>query len=329
MFDVKHSRHSRLWLAPLLAAVLAVSAAAGAGPPTFEKDVNLDVARRVAASLTRAGVPVILTRTADVHVRPADRSGVANHRRVDAFVSIHHNSSRSPDADWSEIYHQRMSPSSKTLGSEVAGALAHGLGQKARLLTRRGERGDYYWQLRETRMPAVLVESAFLSNPRQARLLASAWYRQAIADAIAEGILAYQRTIVARPLPGRIQPVRVTAQTLAPPEAIRGSAVNAQTVRLTWATDPLTPGYRVYRDGILIGETANGVGNLEPGRVAFEDLWAAPGQRYGYEIVGTIPGTGPGSLESVPARVGVRTPPIVVALDPGHGGRDPGAVARP
>jgi N-acetylmuramoyl-L-alanine amidase len=58
--------------------------------------------------------------------------------------------------------------------------------------------------VRHTRAPAVLIESGFLSNPFEARLLANPEYRERLAVAIAEGVMAYQKSL---PRPGGSQPL--------------------------------------------------------------------------------------------------------------------------
>src|SRR5438093_7922243 len=89
----------------LLGALLAPSTAR-AGGLLYEKNPNLDIARRVQALLRTAGVPVIMTRTSDRTVSLGSRTRLANARRVDAFVSIHNNASPSRAANWSEVYYQ-------------------------------------------------------------------------------------------------------------------------------------------------------------------------------------------------------------------------------
>ena len=284
-----------------------------------EKDLNLDIARRVQSILRDSGVPVVMTRTSDVYVSLTSRAARANSRRVDAFVSIHNNSSRNHSAHGTQVYRSIRRDGSATLGGALRGELARSPGLPTTLHARRGDHGDYYSVLRNTRMPAAIVEGAFVSNRSDARKLASASFRQRIADSIARAILAFQRTLVARPLPATATPNRIVMRSISPPGEPNGKAINARTVDLSWNAGG-APAYHVYRDGGLIGTVENG-----GGRLTFTDVWAAPGQSYRYEIAATLGGDRT-TIESAPVSLSVRTPPIVVALDPGHGGKDPGAV---
>ncbi len=327
MLSQRSSTHRSRAAACLALLTLAVALAAGGSADAArrlrEKNVNLDITRRVQAQLAERGIPVVMTRTSDRFVSLGGRTALANARAVDAFVSIHNNGSTDRRARGTEVYHQIRGGASGVLGRAIARELGRSPGLPTSIHARRGDHGDYYYVLRNTRIPAVIVEGAYVSNPREARLLATASFRQKIADAIVEGILAFQKTLTAAPLPSTITPTRVEVPALPSPDGVAGSAVNARTVSLSWQPASLARAYNVYRDGALIGS----VDALAPGgRVSFTDVWAAPGQRYTYEIAATN-AVGVAALESSPAIVSVRTPPIVVALDAGHGGKDPGAVA--
>ena len=299
-----------------LAVLAAVSPAAAAR--VQEKSFNLDIARRVEAILRKASVPVVMTRTSDATVSLASRVARANNRRVDVFVSIHNNGSRDHARHGTEVYRSIKGGESATLGSLLRDELARSPGLPTSLHARRGDHGDYYYVLRNTKMPAVIVEGAYVSNPSDARRLASASFRQKLAESIARGILAFQRTLVARPLPSSSPPNRFVLRSMQTPTGVAGRAINARTVDLSW-TPGGAPAYHVYRNGTLLGTAwSNG-----ESRLTFSDVWAAPGQTYGYEIAATLGDRS--AIESAPARLSVATPPIVVALDPGHGGKDPGA----
>jgi len=330
---MKSLRHRRLHTPPFpvalalvgLLAAVAAFAPASASTRLREKDLNLDIARRVEARLRAAGVPVLMTRSSDRTVSLAQRTRTANAHHADIFVSIHNNGSTNHTASGTEVYRQIHNADSARLGEDLRRALARSPGLRTSLNARTGDHGDYYYVLRTTTMPAVIVEGAYVTTPHDARLLASVTFRQKLADSIAAGILAYQRSLVAQPLPSTATPTRVVAPVLPTPAHASGRAINSRRVALSWDLNPLAASYDVYRNGVLIGSVNTPLlSSSSSGRVTFNDVWAAPGQRYRYEIASAIE-TGNAALESRPAILSVRTPPIYVALDPGHGGADPGA----
>jgi N-acetylmuramoyl-L-alanine amidase len=214
---------------------------------------------------------------------------------------------------------------SAALGQAIVDGLRAqlGSGRSDQIVTRRGDHGDYYYQLRETKMTAVLVEAAFVTNYTEGLLLAeSPSYRQKIAVAIANGILAYQRTLTKARAPS-LNPGRVLPGPMPPPTNGVARALGATRVALAWSPAGLTSTYRIYRDGQLIAERP-----AAGARMSFTDPWAAPGQTYSYEIRAVQHLSSGLLLEGAPLRLSARTPAISIVLDPGHGGSDPGAIGR-
>lgn len=178
----------------------------------WEKNFALDVARRVRDELRRAGLTVVMTRNTDAFVDLHDRAALANARPKSIFVSLHFNASSNRDAEGLEIFciTPRSSPSteydellvrdmvredgnaSELPSFSLASAIAHSLQGSLRMADR-GVKRARFAVLRLTKVPAVLVEGGFLSNPHDARLVADKNWRNAYASAIATGILAYRR----------------------------------------------------------------------------------------------------------------------------------------
>jgi len=165
----------------------------GAIGPTglLEKDVALDIAQRVRELLVRAGVRVLMTRETDVFVELADRPRVAKLQGVTAFVSIHANASTRPASNGSETYH--LSPQSQVFAQMVQEELGRIPG-----LANRGVKTANFLVLRESDVPAVLVEVAYVSNPDEEARLRQNVFRQRLADAIARGV---QRFLAVYPVP--------------------------------------------------------------------------------------------------------------------------------
>lgn len=153
----------------------------------LEKHLTLDLARRVKAELEKAGVPSVLTRGEDVFVSLEDRAAVANAKEDAIFVSIHFNGHLDNRFKGIETYYHPGSVAGRQLAASIQSALG------SRIKTRdRGIKAIPYKVLRETSGTAVLIECGFISHRWEGQRCASPWYRQLLAEAIAEGILGYQ-----------------------------------------------------------------------------------------------------------------------------------------
>jgi N-acetylmuramoyl-L-alanine amidase len=146
-----------------------------------EKIMTLDVAQRLRAVLEANGYMVVMTRNSDVFVPLPTRVAIANSYRDAIFVSIHFNSAQRAGADGIETYF--YSRESLPLASAVHYNVASGAPSPNRGVRRRG-----YYVLRKTRIPAVLVECGFLTNPTEAQHAQTTSYRQQLAEEIARGI---------------------------------------------------------------------------------------------------------------------------------------------
>jgi N-acetylmuramoyl-L-alanine amidase len=179
-----------------------------------EKVFNLDVALRLRKLLELHGYKVVLTRDADERVENPLRAVIANRARADLFVSIHFNS-LFPDTKTSgaEVFTftraGQRSDQSRALGEDDDAedkaspvnrfdpwsvALANALHRSvitSLKLPDRGHKTKHLGMLRGLNCPAALVESGFLSSETEAPKIASAAYRQDIAQAIAAGIEDY------------------------------------------------------------------------------------------------------------------------------------------
>ncbi len=153
-----------------------------------EKDANLDLASALAEKLRGLGATVIETRTDDTDVSLEERVSVSRAARPDLFLSIHCNNLAS-DADmttvegFSAYYREPVSRSAaetlfETCLSETSG-------------DERGLHEQNLYVCRGSWCPAVLFETAFMSNPRDFERLSSSAWRDAMTDALVRGVLAY------------------------------------------------------------------------------------------------------------------------------------------
>jgi N-acetylmuramoyl-L-alanine amidase len=189
------------------------------GRSSFEKEMTLDVARRVERDLAGSGLRVILTRTSDKTVALEDRVEFARAKAADLFVSIHFNSGGSaegietyctPSAGASATANFSGGGGDRDTGGGERGAvtnnrfdvqnvwLAH-CAQKSLLRATgaldRGVRRARFWVLRYTSCPAILIEGGFLTNPSEEQRILRSDYRETLAKAIADGIMTYKKTM--------------------------------------------------------------------------------------------------------------------------------------
>lgn len=151
-----------------------------------EKDVNLDVAKRLERILIRRGIQVVLTRRDDRFVPLEERAKIANRYRDALFVSVHFNAHRDTTVKGIETFYATPE------GQRLAQGIQNLLVQRTRTTDRGVKVGKQYAVLNKTRVVSVLVECGFLSNTWERRRCNGAWYRQSVAEQIAKGILIYQ-----------------------------------------------------------------------------------------------------------------------------------------
>ena len=158
-----------------------------------EKNINLTVAKKLWGMLSSpsCGDLIRLTRTTDISVPLADRAGYANHLKEcfpessACFVSIHCNSFPDSSVRGVEVFHF---PGSKE-GERLAGFTIEAMSRGFPGLPLRGIKANpNFLVLRDTIMPAVLIEMEFISNPEAVLILADEKCQMKMAQSIAEGI---------------------------------------------------------------------------------------------------------------------------------------------
>lgn len=149
-----------------------------------EKDIALDVTRRVAAILKSKGYKVAMTRADDTYVSLQDRVEFSENEAPEIFVSIHVNSAvaTEPKGVETHYYHDY----SKDLASVVHAHLVKAIDTKDRGLFK-----SKFYVINHTTVPAILVEMGFLSNEEERAELVTDSRKQKTAKAIAEGIIEY------------------------------------------------------------------------------------------------------------------------------------------
>ncbi len=218
-----------------------------------EKDLVLDVARRLARKLEADGLEVVLTRDADTFIPLESRTSVANDARADLFISIHANASRSRTPSGIETYFVSLDSSdaeasavaereNRALGAHTGVSLEGDplmalLGDMiatehviessdfAKLVQAelaelagtqsRGVKQAPFVVLMGVQMPASLIEIGFLSNPSDEKALGREAHRRALVEAIGRAVVAFGKRYDAK---------RGVARLDAPPQEHTGSA---------------------------------------------------------------------------------------------------------
>lgn len=194
-----------------------------------EKKIVLDISKRLKRILEGYGFKVRMTRETDEFISLNERTEIASRSQADLFVSIHANASPSRNVTGLEVFvaselegeqkneDQRVNNqglmfgklSMKNKSADVvnivedmlydykqaeSALLAQDLARNTAKLIKtknRGEKESRFFVLRNTLIPAILIEVGFLTNPNESSLLQTGAYRQRVAQAIAESIVDY------------------------------------------------------------------------------------------------------------------------------------------
>ena len=154
-----------------------------------EADLVFHLSAAVARRLDRAGAISMLTRGPRDGPSDSERADLANRFGADLLISIHLNSTSSPTAEGAATYFFEHGGVASEPGEHLADVMGEALVAAGRNDCR--SHGKNYELLRETRMPALVVEPCFISNPREAKLLADPDGIERLAEAIADGIRRY------------------------------------------------------------------------------------------------------------------------------------------
>ncbi len=159
-----------------------------------ERDVVLDISRRLKALLEEQGAQVALTRSGDTTTLSLhERAELANNLKADIFISVHANASLSANQNGTMVFFFANDPrihTQRVVRNNLAQEIQRELVQELKLADL-GVRQSNFVVLRETTMPSVLVEVAFLSNPAEEKLLADQAFRQRSAEAMARGVVNF------------------------------------------------------------------------------------------------------------------------------------------
>lgn len=146
---------------------------------SLEKEYTLKTAKELKSFLEDEGATVKMTRKDDTYVSLDDRNV-----KGDAYISIHNDSLESPNANGATVYwfHDNQQQLANTLNAAI---------QKKALLSNRGARQQNYQVLRQTNIPAVLLELGYISNPTDENMIKDQLHRQIVEKAVVDGLKQY------------------------------------------------------------------------------------------------------------------------------------------
>lgn len=150
-----------------------------------EKDLTLDISLRLNNLLKNYEVDIILTRDKDIDVGLLQRANMANSANVDFFISIHINAGGG--SGFESYRHPAASDKTASIQAIIHRTIAN-LYESNNFIDR-GEKTKNLAVLRETKMPAILVENLFIDSVKDANFLREENNRQAIAQSICNGIV--------------------------------------------------------------------------------------------------------------------------------------------
>ena len=178
-----------------------------------EKKYTLLFAQEVRDSLTKQGFKVVMTRTQDTYVDLPDRAEYANRMGADLFVSLHFNAfPQDKDVNGAETYCVTPAGASSSNARGVGAGTGASRGnannaenvclayQLQKSLVRsagsddRGVKRARFQVLCEAAMPAVLIETGFMSNANEGKRIFDARSRKTLVKAVVDGIVAYKKS---------------------------------------------------------------------------------------------------------------------------------------
>ena len=152
----------------------------------YEKHLALDTSIRLENELKKRGFRTVLTRRSDYFISLPERVRIASRYSDAIFVSVHYNYTWKQQVSGLETFY--CTSQSQALASYVHS----GMMSKVRVVNR-GVKFARFYVIRNATCPSILVEGGFVSNANERSRMKSAWFRQALAEGITDGIVRFRR----------------------------------------------------------------------------------------------------------------------------------------
>ncbi|GAA5481285.1 N-acetylmuramoyl-L-alanine amidase family protein [Haloferula sargassicola] len=152
----------------------------------YEKHLALDTAARLENELRKRGYRTVMTRRSDYFISLPERVRITKQYSNAIFVSVHYNYTWKQDVSGLETFFNNGD------SYNLASCVHNGMMRKVRA-NNRGVKFARFYVIRHNTCPAILVECGFVSNPGERSRMKSAWWRQSLAEGMADGIDRYKR----------------------------------------------------------------------------------------------------------------------------------------
>ena len=158
----------------------------------LEKDLNLQIAKKVKKLLEEAGIKIVMTRTNDKvpDAKKEDlnqRVQLINDTKPKLALCIHQNSYPDAAIKGAQVFYHTITPEAE----DVASIVQEELRTVDPTNTRQIKENDTYYMLKNTQVPTIIVECGFLTNPDEAAKLTQEEYQDQLAQAICEGVIKW------------------------------------------------------------------------------------------------------------------------------------------
>lgn len=158
------------------------------GNGLYEKDLTLDICKRIGQGLEKYDCTCILSRSTDEYISLEQRTTTANKMKARLLVSVHINAATSAAKGFESFIYTATSDATISFQNVLHKEIMRSIGST---IPDRGKKRKNLHMLRDSAMTAVLTENLFITNPNDSKLLKNDTFLQKIADGHINGIVSY------------------------------------------------------------------------------------------------------------------------------------------
>jgi len=156
----------------------------------FEKDIVLQITKKLASQLEKGGFKVLLTRSADHFLSIQERIQLVKKIRPAVFISLHTNATKDSSKQGLYTYYQADNPQSILLDS-----LFHTVNRELAFMSDNGSQPASFYILTQSPAPSLMIDVGYLSNPAESTRLTDSCFQEQIARVIHEALVRYHSQV--------------------------------------------------------------------------------------------------------------------------------------